>query len=274
MQFSAAPDVGRTGANDSQCTSSNHIPKEVGAVTAPLASKERVFRGVLGLFLAFVAYNVGLTSGGTEPKVLAWGAAVLAVVAIVTAIAGAAGPLARIGLDANWSVGYLAARLYVGWEFLDAGWLKATSGWYTHHAGTGEVQGILSGAIAQSKASAKVPFPAVSHWFAYLADHVFLPHAHLISYLVVTGEMAVGIGLILGLFLRLSAFFGITLNSLFLFAGALGAGLNPEMVILGFVVLTGASAAVYAAAADRYGLKALRGMRPGVSHTGQHVPAH
>ena len=244
-------------------------------MSAPLAHKERAFRGVFGLFLAFVAYNVGLTGGGTEPTVVAWGAAVLAVVAIATAIAGAAGPLGKVGLDANWSVGYLAARLYVGWEFLDAGWLKATSGWYTHHAGTGEVQGILSGAIAQSKASAKDPFPPVSHWFAYLADHVFIPHAHLISYLVVTGEMAVGVGLVLGLFLRLSAFFGITLNALFLFAGALGAGLNPEMVILGFVVMTGASAAVYAASVDRYALKAMRAMRrPGVSPTGQHAPAH
>jgi thiosulfate dehydrogenase [quinone] large subunit len=243
-------------------------------MTAPLNSMERVFRGALGLFLAFVAYNVGLTGGGTEPTVLAWGAAILAVVALVTAIAGAAGPLGRIGLDANWSVGYLAARLYVGWEFLDAGWLKATSGWYTHHAGTAEVQGILGGAIAQSKASAKDPFPPVAHWFAYLANHVFIPHAHLISYLVVTGEMAVGIGLILGLFLRLSAFFGITLNALFMFAGALGAGLNPEMVILGFVVMTGASAAVYAASADRFALPALRRMTPGVSHTGRHVPAH
>ena len=244
-------------------------------MTAPLNSKERVFRGALGLFLAFVAYNVGLTGGGTEPTVLAWGAAILAVVAIVTAIAGAAGPLDRVGLDADWSVGYLAARLYVGWEFLHAGWLKATSGWYTHHAGMLEVKGTLLGAIAQSQASAKDPFPAVSHWFAYLADHVFIPHAQLVSYLVVTGELAVGIGLILGLFLRLSAFFGITLNALFMFAGALGAGLNPEMIILGFVVLTGASAAVYAASVDRYALKAIRDMLPGVSSpSGRHLPAH
>jgi thiosulfate dehydrogenase [quinone] large subunit len=243
-------------------------------MTAPLTHMERGVRGALGLFLAFVAYNVGMTSGGTEPVVLAWGAAILAVVAIVTAIAGAAGPLGRIGLDANWSVAYLAARLYVGWEFLHAGWLKATSGWYTQHAGLLEVKGTLLGAIAGSHASAKDPFPAVAHWYAYLAQHVFIPHAELVSYLVVTGELLVGIGLILGLFLRLSAFFGITLNSLFMFAGALGAGLNPEMVILGFVVLTGGAAAVYAASADRFALPALRSMIPGVSDAGRQVPAH
>jgi thiosulfate dehydrogenase [quinone] large subunit len=243
-------------------------------MSAPLAYTERAFRGALGLFLAFVAYNVGLTGGGTESTVVAWGAAVLAVVAIATAIAGAAGPLAKVGLDANWSVGYLAARLYVGWEFLHAGWLKATDGWYTHHAGLLEVKGTLLGAIGQSHASAKDPFPAVSHWFAYLADHVFIPHAELVSYLVVTGELAVGIGLILGLFLRLSAFFGITMNALFMFAGALGAGLNPEMIILGFVVMTSASAAVYAASADRFALPALRRMIGDASSTGRHAPAH
>ncbi len=243
-------------------------------MSAPLTGRERVFRGALGLFLAFVAYNVGLTGGGTEPVVLAWGAAILAVVALVTAIAGAAGPLGRVGLDADWSVGFLAARLYVGWEFLHAGWLKATSGWYTQHAGVLEVKGTLLGAIAQSHASATDPFPAVAHWYAYLAQHVFIPHAHLISYLVVTGELAVGICLILGLFLRLAAFFGIMLNALFMFAGALGAGLNPEMIILGFVILTGPSAAVYALSADRFALPALRRMIPGIPSAGDHVPAH
>jgi thiosulfate dehydrogenase (quinone) large subunit len=241
-------------------------------MSAPVTGRERVFRGALGVFLGFCAVNVGLTGGGTEPTVLAWGCAILAVIAIATAIVGAAGPLASIGLDADWSIGILAARLYVGWEFLHAGWLKMSDSWYTQHAGTLEVKGILQGAIAQSKASAQNPFPAVPHWFAYLADHVFLPHAQLISYLVVTGELLVGIGLILGLFLRLSAFFGVTLNALFMFAGALGVGLNPEMAILGLVVLTAPAAALYAVSADRYVIDRLH--LPILPTHGRHAPAH
>jgi thiosulfate dehydrogenase [quinone] large subunit len=243
-------------------------------MSAPVSSRERGFRGALGLFLAFCAYNVGLTGGGTEATVLAWGCAIIAVVAIATAIAGAAGPLARVGLDADWSIGFLAARLYVGWQFLHAAWLKMSDSWYTQHAGTLEVKGILQGAIAQSQASAQNPFPAVPHWFAYLADHVLIPHAQLISYLVVTGELLVGIGLILGLFLRLSAFFGVILNSLFMFAGALGVGLNPEMLILGLLVLTGPAAAVYALSFDRYLLHRVRGFLPSLPSTGRHAPAH
>jgi thiosulfate dehydrogenase (quinone) large subunit len=241
-------------------------------MSAPVSVRERVFRVALGIFLGFCAMNVGLTGGGTEPTVLAWGCAMLAVVAIATAIAGAAGPLARVGLDADWSLGFLAARLYIGWEFLHAGWEKLTASWYTQHAGAAEVKGILEGAIAQSKASAQNPFPAVPHWFAYLADHVFIPHATLISYLVVTGELLVGIGLILGLFLRLSALFGVTLNALFMFAGALGLGLNPEMALLGVLVLTGPASAIYAVSADRYLVGRLH--LPILPTHGRHAPAH
>lgn len=245
-------------------------------MTSSLTYRERGFRGVLGLFLAFVAYNVGLTGhGAMEPTLLAWGAAILAVVAIVTAAAGTAGPLSKVGLDANWSLGFLAARLFVGWEFLYAGWMKASSGWYTHAAGTAEVKGILAGAVASSHPSAQDPFPPVSHWFGWLASNQLIPHAHLIGYLVVTGELAVGAGLILGLFVHLSAFFGVTLNTLFMFAGALGAGLNPEMVLPGMLIVVSASTAVHALSVDRYALPVLRSRIPDVIHIGHHhAPAH
>ena len=83
----------------------------------------------------------------------------------------------------------------------------------------------------------------------------------IISYLVVTAELCVGAGLILGLFLRLSAFFGVTLNALFLFSGSLSAGLNPEMLILGMAILFGVAPAVYALSLDRYYLPRLHSMK-------------
>jgi thiosulfate dehydrogenase [quinone] large subunit len=214
-----------------------------------LTLRERVVRVALGVLLGFIAYNVGLGSSGTEPKMVAWGALVLAIVALATAAAGTAGPLTRLYLDKDWSVGYLAARLFVGWEFLYAGWDKATTHWYSGAGGV-EVKGFLGGAIAQSHASAKVPFPNVSNWFAWTANHVFLSHSHMISYLVVTGELCIGIGLIFGVFLRLAALFGVFMNALFLFSGSLSAGLNPEMVILGMAVLLGVAPGLYAVSLD------------------------
>jgi thiosulfate dehydrogenase (quinone) large subunit len=243
-------------------------------MTGILTTRERGVRVALGVFLAFVAFNVGLFGHNTEATVVAWGAALLAIIALFTAAIGNARSSTAIGLDADWSLALLAARLYVGWEFLYAGWLKATNGWYTQSAGTAEVKGILAGAIAQSHATAQNPFPAVPHWFGWLADNVFSSHAELISYLVVTGELAVGVGLILGLFVRLSAFFGVVLNSLFMYAGALGAGLNPEMVVLGMVVLMGPADAVYAASADRYLVPRLRERLHRGAQTDGAVPAH
>jgi thiosulfate dehydrogenase [quinone] large subunit len=241
---------------------------------ATLTIRERIVRVALGLAAFGIAINVGLTGhGSTEPIVLAWGALAVSVFALMTAAMGSSGALARVGLDDDWSLEYLAARLFVGWEFLYAGWEKATNGWYTHSAGTAEVKGILTGAMAQSHATAQNPFPAVSHWFGWTADNVLVQNAHLISYLVVTGELLVGIGLILGLFLKASAFFGVTLNVLFMSAGALGAGLNPEMVIPGMIVLLGVAPAVYALSVDRYLLPWLREELHHAPHL-RHATAH
>jgi thiosulfate dehydrogenase [quinone] large subunit len=240
-----------------------------------LTLRERVVRVALALLLGFIAFNVGLTSHATEPKMVAWGALVLAVLALATAVAGSAGPFTRVDLEKDWSVAYLAARLFVGWEFLYAGWSKATTNWYSG-AGGGEVKGLLGGGVAQSHASKAVPFPAVSHWFAWTATNVFISHAHVISYLVVTCELCIGIGLVLGLFLRLSAFFAVLMNSLFLFSGSLSAGLNPEMVILGMAVLFGAAPAVYAMSLDRSLLSLLRFGKRGLpaSAPADGVPVH
>ena len=221
------------------------------AAAPALTLVERAFRAALGVLFAFIAINVGLANTSTEAKVVAWGALILTVVALATAATGSAGRLASVGLDQNWSVAYLAARLFVGWEFLYAGWDKATTNWY-HGAGSAEVSGFLGGAAAQSHATAQNSFPAVSHWFAWTSTNVFVSHSHVISYLVVTAELCIGIGLILGLFLRLSAFFAVLMNAMFLLAGSLSAGLNPEMVILGVAILFGPAPAVYALSVDRY----------------------
>lgn len=230
-----------------------------------LTARGQVFRAALGVLLGFVGINVGLTSSGTEATVVAWGALTLAVVAFASFIPAVIPVLAWVGLDQEFSLGYLAARLFVGWEFLYAGWDKATTSWF-HGAGSPEVNGFLSGAVSQSHATAQNPYPAVSHWFAWTSSNVFIAHASPISYMVVTAELCIGIGLILGLFLRLSAFFAVLMNSMFLLAGSLSAGLNPEMLILGMVVLLGVAPAVYALSVDRYLLPRLRSIKLPTTH--------
>lgn len=240
-----------------------------------LSQRERGFRVLLAALLFVIAYRLGIPDGGnTLNTVEAWGALALGAGALATGATGVC-VLQRLGLGNDWAIGFLAGRLFVGWEFLHAGWDKLTgAGWVGSDAGQ-SVKGFLD--FATSPAMTKGDFPAVPHWFADLTTNVFIPHAEVVSYLVVVGELAVGVGLLLGLFVRLSAFFGATMNLLFMLAGATGAGKNPEMLAIELLVLTGAAVAVYAASVDRYLLPRLTAAvresihMPG-SHT--HAPVH
>lgn len=99
---------------------------------------------------------------------------------------------------------WLILRFYVGYEWFMAGWAKVQSpAWVGDQAGTA-IQGFLNGAL--SKASEA--HPDVSGWYAWFVSSVAIPHAVLFSYLVAYGELAVGIGLVLGAFTGIAAFSG------------------------------------------------------------------
>lgn len=121
---------------------------------------------------------------------------------------------------------YLIIRVYVGWAWLTAGWGKVTNpAWVGSDAGTA-VRGYLSGAIARSQGDA----PSVTVWYAWMIEHIFLPMAPLMSYLVAFGEVIIGVALILGLLTGAAAFFGGLMNVAFLFAGTLST--NPLLFVL------------------------------------------
>lgn len=66
-------------------------------------------------------------------------------------------------------------------------------------------------------------------------ENVVIPNAALFSYLVVLGEISIGLALILGLFTGIAAFFGGFMNASFIFAGTAGA--NPLMSIIAILVI-------------------------------------
>jgi thiosulfate dehydrogenase [quinone] large subunit len=78
--------------------------------------------------------------------------------------------------------------------------------------------------------------PDVQSWYAAFLHNVVLPHAGTWSYFVSFGETLVGIGLILGAFAGIAAFFGILMNLNYLLAGSVS--VNPILLILSiFLVL-------------------------------------
>ncbi|MFB9992376.1 DoxX family protein [Deinococcus oregonensis] len=132
-------------------------------------------------------------------------------------------------------------RIYVGYEWLTAGWAKVTNPagvWVGEKAGTA-VTGFLKGALAKTTGE----HPDVPGWYAWFVQHVALPNATLFSYAVAYGEVLVGIALILGLFTGLAAFFGGFMNASYLLAGTLST--NPLLFILATWLVLGWRVAGY-----------------------------
>lgn len=138
-------------------------------------------------------------------------------------------PLARfLFADARTAPFWLIIRLYVGWQWLSAGWEKLTdpSGvWVGAKAGVA-LTGFVGGALKKTAGA----HPDVFGWYAWFLQHAVLPHTHLFSYLVVGGEILVGLGLIVGLFTGVAAFFGGFMNANYLLAGTVST--NPLLFIL------------------------------------------
>jgi len=159
-------------------------------------------------------------------------------------------------------IGWLLARVWIGWTFLAAGLGKVTGdrkeAWIGGEAGAG-VTGYLTRALTMAPGGAEAgQNPEVTGWYAGLVRQVFLPNAELFSYLVAFGEVFVGAALILGILTRFSAAMGLVMSFAYLFAGT--SGDNPLMVLLGLpMALAGVTAGYYGI--DRYLLPFLRERR-------------
>jgi len=152
-------------------------------------------------------------------------------------------PLARfLFADTRMAWFWLIVRLYVGYEWLTAGWEKLTgtsinitsfgkstgSAWvFSGHDGAA-MKGFALNAIAQSTGA----HPAVQDWYASFLQTFVVPNAAFFAYLVTFGEVLVGVGLIVGCLTGIAAFFGLVMNFNYLLAGAVST--NP---ILGFLAI-------------------------------------
>jgi thiosulfate dehydrogenase [quinone] large subunit len=127
--------------------------------------------------------------------------------------------------DVRWAWIWLLLRLYVGGEWLQAGWHKATSPvWVGSKAGTA-ISDFAQGALGRTSGS----HPDVPGWYAWFLQHSVLVYPALWSYLMAGGELLVGIALILGLFTGIAAFFGSLMNINYLLAGAVST--NPILFV-------------------------------------------
>lgn len=151
---------------------------------------------------------------------------------------------------------WLIARLWLGWEWLQAGWGKVFGGnltlrfWgdeeftLTGDANIGwvrssgdveagdSVAGFASGAIE----AAEGPHPDVAYdWYVTFLEWVRDTAHPWLGPAVAIGELVIGVLLIIGLFTGIAAALGAIMNFSFVFAGS--AGVNPAMIVVSLLLI-------------------------------------
>ncbi len=176
---------------------------------------------------------------------------------------------------------WLVARVWLGWEWLQAGWSKLFGGNITWRfwnwgdpayslTGNGNIGWVRSGTVTTPDGQRTLQVGDAVAGFARGAlergtagDHPDVAYSWYVSFLewlrdsghtffgplVAIGEVVIGVALILGLFVGVMAFLGAILNFSFVFAGS--AGVNPAMILVsGLLILAWRNAGWYGL--DRY----------------------
>ncbi|MGD0708898.1 MAG: DoxX family membrane protein [Anaerolineaceae bacterium] len=127
----------------------------------------------------------------------------------------------------KWAWIWLLARLYIGYTWLSAGIEKLSSPAWTQTGAA--LQGYWTHAVAVPQAPATPPitfdwYRAFIQWLLNIQAYTWF------SKLVVAGELLIGVALVLGVFVGISAFFGAFLNWNYLMAGT--TSINPLMLVI------------------------------------------
>ncbi len=158
------------------------------------------------------------------------------------------------------SIIWLVARLWLGYEWLNAGYQKL---WGSDHAalwnhGGVAVKGYATAGVAGSTAGKG---GASYGWWAGFLHNFVVPNSSWIAKLVAVSEFTIGTMLLLGLFTWVAAFAGLGLNVIYMFSGT--AGVNPAYAIVALLLILAWRNAGYLGL-DRFALPAFRNL----SHTG------
>jgi thiosulfate dehydrogenase (quinone) large subunit len=140
-------------------------------------------------------------------------------------------PIARLLFQStatSWL--WLLVRVFVGYTFLEAGWAKLNTAAWVNGSGAG-ILGFWKGALVTD------PKPVITYdWYrSFIQFLVDSNAAGWFSYVIVGGELAVGLGLIVGAFVGLAATGGLLMSMAFMLAGSTST--NPVDAILAILLV-------------------------------------
>lgn len=115
-------------------------------------------------------------------------------------------------------------RIFIGWQWLNAGLSKITSGNF-------DASGFITGAIGKVTGE----HPSVQSWWAEFLGIFVLPNVGIFNILIPWGEFLVGIGLLLGTFTTFAVLMGVLMNFSYMFSGATST--NPQMLLIEIFIL-------------------------------------
>lgn len=133
---------------------------------------------------------------------------------------------------------FLPLRLWLGWEWVTAGWHKILSpAWMV----TGNaLKGYWMNAVVVKDGKGVITYDWYRSFIQFLLDeqtHVWF------AKLVAIGELMVGVALILGIFVGVAAFFGALMNWNYMMAGT--ASTNPMLFLAAIFLILGWRVAGY-----------------------------
>ena len=142
----------------------------------------------------------------------------------------------------------LVVRVYLGWLWLAAGWGKVTT------EGGFDAAGFLGRAIENPVVKGGEP---VYSWYVSFLENFAVPNAELFSIMVSYGEVAVGLGLILGCLTTWAAFFGMVMNFAFVLGGTIS---HSPTDIMAEIIICAAGVNAGKFGLDRWVMPYLKGL--------------
>lgn len=135
------------------------------------------------------------------------------------------------GAKGSWI--WLVLRLYLGYQWMNAGWHKLTGD--KPFDATGYLKGAAAKIVPGPNAPANFK-PITAEWWGDFLNGFAIPNAKLFNVMIPWGEFLVGLALILGFATIFSAVMGAFMNFAFLMSGSTSS--NPYLFALSFIVVS------------------------------------